>query len=59
MIIRAGSWVRRGLLVLVAAVGLADTPARAQYNPGPMARIGGAPASTPAEGRLGRGDHGQ
>jgi len=34
MVIGAGSWVRRGLVVLVAAVGLPGTPARAQYNPG-------------------------
>ena len=37
MIIRAGSWVRRGLLVLVATVGFADASARAQYNPGALA----------------------
>jgi len=35
MIIRAGSWVRCGLLALVAAVGLDATPARGQYNTGP------------------------
>jgi len=39
MIIRAGSWVRCGLLALVAGVGLADTPAQAQYNSGPMGGI--------------------
>src|SRR4051794_29716100 len=39
MIIRAGSWVRCGLLALVAGAGLADTPTRAQYNPGPVGGI--------------------
>ena len=53
MIIRAGSWVRRGLLVLVAAVGLAETPARAQYNPGPMGRLGAPLPQLPPKGAWG------
>ncbi len=53
MIIRAGSWIRRGLLVLVAAVGLPDTPARAQYNPGPMAGTGAPLPQLPPKGAWG------
>ncbi len=54
MIIRVGSWVRCGLLLgLVAAVGLPDTPARAQYNPGPMAGLGAPLPDLPPNGAWG------
>ncbi len=50
MIIRAGSWVRCGLLGLVAGVGLANTPARAQYNPAPMGRMAAPLPQLPQKG---------
>lgn len=53
MIIRTGSWVCHGLLVLVAAVGLPDTPARAQYNPGPSAGLGAPLPQLPPKGAWG------
>ncbi len=53
MMIRAGSWVRDGLLVLVAAVGLPDTSARAQYNPGANAGLGAPMPQLPPKGAWG------
>ncbi len=53
MNIRAGSWVGRGLLVLVAVVGLVDRPARAQYNPGFNTGPGGPMPQLPPKGAWG------